>query len=72
MGILIMNAVSFFFIGAAYFDISSPENKTILDWLVGGFGEVFADQKFMALFSILSAQVCFSSVNVLQPRAIRL
>ena len=53
MGILIMNAVSFFFLGAAYFDISSPENKTILDWLVGGFGEVFADQKFMALFSIL-------------------
>ena len=53
MGILIMNAVSFFFVGTAYFDISSPENKTILDWLVGGFGEVFADQKFMALFSIL-------------------
>ena len=53
MGILIMNAVSFFFLGAAYFDISSPEHKTILDWLVGGFGEVFADQKFMALFSIL-------------------
>ena len=53
MGILIMNAVSFFFVGVAYFDISSPENKTILDWLVGGFGEVFADQKFMALFSIL-------------------
>jgi len=53
MGILIMNAVSFFFVGAAYFDISSPENKTILDWLVGGFGEVFADQKFMALFSLL-------------------
>jgi uncharacterized protein len=53
MGILIMNAVSFFFVGAAYFDISSPENKTVLDWLVGGFGEVFADQKFMALFSIL-------------------
>ena len=53
MGILIMNAVSFFFVGEAYFDISSPENKTILDWLVGGFGEVFADQKFMALFSIL-------------------
>ena len=53
MGILIMNAVAFFFVGAAYFDISSPENKTILDWLVGGFGEVFADQKFMALFSIL-------------------
>ena len=53
MGILIMNAASFFFVGAAYFDISSPENKTVLDWLVGGFGEVFADQKFMALFSIL-------------------
>ncbi len=53
MGILIMNAVSFFFAGTAYFDISSPENKTILDWLVGGFGEVFADQKFMALFSLL-------------------
>lgn len=53
MGILIMNAASFFFVGAAYFDISSPENKTIFDWLIGGFGEVFADQKFMALFSIL-------------------
>ena len=53
LGILIMNSVSFFFVGAAYFDISSPENNTILDWLIGGFGEVFADQKFMALFSIL-------------------
>ena len=38
LGILIMNSVSFFFVGAAYFDISSPENNTILDWLIGGFG----------------------------------
>ena len=53
MGILIMNAVSFFLGNTAYFDISSPDNQGALDWLVAGLGEVFADQKFMALFSLL-------------------
>ena len=53
MGILIMNSVAFFLGGVAYFDISHPENAHWLDWLVAIAGEVFADQKFMALFSLL-------------------
>ena len=53
MGILIMNSVAFFFEGVAYFDISYPENANWLDWLVAIMGEIFADQKFMALFSLL-------------------
>ena len=53
MGILIMNSVAFFFGGVAYFDISFPENANWLDWLVAILGEIFADQKFMALFSLL-------------------
>ena len=48
-----MNIVSYAFRGPSYFDISLPENQTQLDWWVGAFGEVFADQKFMALFSLL-------------------
>ena len=53
MGILIMNAVSFFLGNTAYFDISNPDNQGAFDWLVAGLGEIFADQKFMALFSLL-------------------
>ena len=53
MGILIMNSVAFFFGGVAYFDISFPEKANWLDWLVAILGEIFADQKFMALFSML-------------------
>ena len=53
LGILLMNIVSYAFRGPSYFDISLPENQTQLDWWVGAFGEVFADQKFMALFSLL-------------------
>ena len=53
MGILIMDSVAFFFGGVAYFDISFPENANWLDWLVAILGEIFADQKFMALFSLL-------------------
>ena len=53
MGILIMNSVAFFLGGVAYFDISHPENAHWLDWLVAIAGEIFADQKFMALFSLL-------------------
>ncbi len=53
MGILIMNSVAFFLGSVAYFDISFPENPNRFDWLVAILGEVFADQKFMALFSLL-------------------
>ena len=53
MGILVMNSISFFFGGAAYFDISAAGSHSSVDWFLGIAGEVFADQKFMGLFSLL-------------------
>ncbi|MCP4303302.1 MAG: hypothetical protein GY788_00155, partial [bacterium] len=53
MGILVMNAVSFGLSEAAYDDIGADGMKISLDWVVGVFGEVFVDQKFMGLFSAL-------------------
>ncbi|MCP5030932.1 MAG: hypothetical protein GY939_03955, partial [Actinomycetia bacterium] len=53
MGILLMNAVSFGLTDAAYDDISADGMRTWLDWVIGVFGEVFVDQKFMGLFSAL-------------------
>ena len=51
-GILLMNAVSYGLDPAAYFNISLA-NDTPFDWIVGVFGEVFVDQKFMGVFSLL-------------------
>ncbi len=51
-GILLMNAVSYGLPEAAYFNISVA-NDTPLDWIIGIFGEVFIDQKFMGVFSLL-------------------
>ena len=53
LGILLMNIVSYAYRGPAYFDISLPEGQAQLDWLLAALAEVFADQKFMALFSML-------------------
>lgn len=53
LGILVMNAVSFGLGAGPYFNLSAGGSDTWLDWLVGGFGEVFVDQKFMGLFSLL-------------------
>lgn len=53
LGILIMNGVAFGLTSSAYFNISSGGMATGLDWALGVFGEVFADQKFMGLFSLL-------------------
>ena len=53
LGILPMNVVSFALVGSAYMNISAPGTDTFLDWTVAVFGEVFVDQKFMALFSML-------------------
>ena len=53
LGILLMNAVSFKFVEAAYHNISADGSETWLDWAVGIFGEVFIDQKFMGMFSLL-------------------
>ncbi|MCY4437681.1 MAG: DUF418 domain-containing protein [Chloroflexi bacterium] len=53
LGILLMNAVSFRFVEAAYYNLSAAGSETWLDWAVGIFGEVFVDQKFMGMFSLL-------------------
>ena len=53
LGILLMNAVYFKFGSAPYFNLSAGGSETPLDWAVGILGEVFVDQKFMGLFSLL-------------------
>lgn len=53
LGILLMNAVAFKFGTASYFNLSLKGSEMWLDWVVGMFGEVFIDQKFMGLFSLL-------------------
>ena len=53
LGILLMNAVSFKFGTAPYLNLSAVGSETWLDWSVGIFGEIFIDQKFMGLFSLL-------------------
>ena len=53
LGILLMNAVYFKLGSAPYFNLSAGGSETWLDWAVGIFGEVFIDQKFMGLFSLL-------------------
>ena len=53
LGILLMNAVSFKFGPGPYFNLSAGGSETWLDWTVGVLGEVFVDQKFMGLFSLL-------------------
>lgn len=53
LGILIMNAVSFGLPEAAYFNLDAAGSDTWLDRTVGVLGEIFVDQKTMALFSML-------------------
>ncbi|MDE2932867.1 MAG: DUF418 domain-containing protein [Chloroflexota bacterium] len=53
LGILVMNAVSFGLEPAAYWNIGAGGIDTWFDWVIGGAGEVFVDQKFMGLFSML-------------------
>ena len=53
LGILLMNAVHFKFGEVPYLNISAGGSETWLDWAVGIFGEIFVDQKFMGLFSLL-------------------
>lgn len=53
LGILLMNAVSFKFGLVPYLNISAGGSETWLDWTVAVFGEIFIDQKFMGLFSLL-------------------
>ena len=53
LGILVMNAVSYGLGPGPYFNLAAGGSKTWLDWIIGSFGEVFIDQKFMGLFSLL-------------------
>ena len=53
LGILLMNAVFFRFGDASYFNLSAGGSESWFDWAIGIFGEVFVDQKFMGLFSLL-------------------
>ena len=53
LGILLMNAVNFGLGSAPYFNLSAGGSETWLDRTVGIFGEIFVDQKFMGLFSLL-------------------
>ena len=53
LGILLMNVVSFKYGQVPYWNISAGGSETWLDWSVAVFGEIFIDQKFMGLFSLL-------------------
>ena len=53
LGILLMNAVSFKYGLVPYLNLSAGGSETWVDWAVGIFGEIFIDQKFMGLFSLL-------------------
>ena len=53
LGILLMNAVSFKLGLVPYLNVSAGGSETWLDWSAGVFGEIFIDQKFMGLFSLL-------------------
>ena len=53
LGILLMNAIHFKFATVPYLNLSAGGSETWLDWAVGLFGEIFVDQKFMGLFSLL-------------------
>ena len=53
LGILLMNVVSFKYGLVPYLNISAGGTETWLDWTVAVGGEIFVDQKFMGLFSLL-------------------
>ncbi|MCY4583097.1 MAG: hypothetical protein OXE50_09930, partial [Chloroflexi bacterium] len=51
--IVLMNVVSFKLGTSPYLNLNAGGSETWLDWAVGLFGEVFIDQKFMGIFSLL-------------------
>ncbi len=53
LGILLMNVVHFGFGRVPYLNLSAGGSESWLDWVVGIAGEIFVDQKFMGIFSLL-------------------
>ena len=53
LGILGMNAMMFGLPKPAYNNLDSQGTDSVLDWIFGIFGEIFIDQKTMAIFSML-------------------
>ncbi len=53
LGILLMNVVHFAFGRVPYLNLSAGGSESWLDWVVGIGGEIFVDQKFMGIFSLL-------------------
>ncbi|MCY3747860.1 MAG: DUF418 domain-containing protein [Chloroflexi bacterium] len=53
LGILLMNVVHFKVGRVPYLNLSAGGSESWLDWVVGIAGEIFVDQKFMGLFSLL-------------------
>ena len=53
LGMLLMNAVAIKLGLAAYLNLNAGGSETWLDWAIGIGGEIFIDQKFMGLFSLL-------------------
>lgn len=75
LGILTMNAASLGNSSGPLFYPHPEANTTVIDWLVGGVGEVFFNQKFMGLFSLLfgAGVVLFADrANARNRRAVRL
>ena len=53
LGILLMNVVHFKFGRVPYLNLSAGGSESWLDWVVGIGGEIFVDQRFMGIFSLL-------------------
>jgi uncharacterized protein len=53
LGILLMNVVHFGFGRVPYLNLDAGGSESWLDWVVGIGGEIFVDQKFMGIFSLL-------------------
>ena len=71
LGILIMNSVSLGLGDKAYFRISAPGTDSVFDWIFGVFGEIFADQKCMGMFSLLFGASLLLFLDRVQDRTTR-
>lgn len=71
LGILGMNAVQFGLGGPAYYDLTAGGTHSALDWIAGVLGEVFIDQKFMGLFSLLFGASVLLFLDRVQGRTAR-